>query len=133
MAKGKKTGGRDFKPGVSGNPGGAIKLPEDIKQARKLTRVELERILNRFVYMTKQEIIDIARDPKTTGLELMIASLVSKATNEGDYKRISFILDRLGFIVAQKMEHSGDIGNPRVVVTVPSNGREATKKKVNGK
>jgi len=112
MAKGKKTGGRNFKKGVSGNPGGATKIPEDLKEARKFTRIEMERVLNRYIHMTKSEIIRAAQDPMTPALELMIASLISKGTNEGDYRRISFLLDRLGFVVTQDVRVSGGEGGP---------------------
>lgn len=35
MAKGKKTGGKNFQKGKSGNPGGRPALPDDLKAARK--------------------------------------------------------------------------------------------------
>ena len=114
-----------FKPGQSGNPKGRAKTPPDILHARQITRNELERVLNRYIYMTKSEIIRAAQDPETPALELMIASLISKGTNEGDYKRVSFLLDRLGFIVAQKIEHTGgDGGAIKIEYT------EAQKKKI---
>ena len=112
MAKGKKTGGRDFKPGESGNPKGAQAIPTDLKQARQLTRLELERVLNRYIHMTKAEIVKAAQNPDTPAIELMVASLISRATNEGDHKRISFLLDRLVGTVAQTVRVSGDDGGP---------------------
>ena len=45
--------------------------------------------------------------PGTTGLELMIAGLIQKGIDEGDYKCISFILDRLGFAITNPIEVSG--------------------------
>lgn len=99
-----------FKPGQSGNPKGRAKTPPDILEARQMSRHELERILNRYIRMTKAEIIKAAQDPNTPALELMIASLISKGTNEGDYRRISFLLDRLGFVVTQKVEVGGPDG-----------------------
>ena len=101
-----------FKPGQSGNPKGRAKIPPDILEARQMSRHELERILNRYIFMTKAEIIKAAQDPNTPALELMIASLISKGTNEGDYRRISFLLDRLGFVVTQKVEVMGEGGGP---------------------
>lgn len=114
--KGRKTGGRNFKPGQSGNPSGAVAVPEDIKEARKLTRFELERILNKYLYMNAIQIEASARNPETTGLELMMASLVSKATLEGDYKRMAFILDRLGFVVTQNVNVQGEMTHSIVAV-----------------
>ena len=101
-----------FQPGQSGNPLGRAKTPPDILEARQMSRNDLERILNRYMRMTKAEIIKSAQDSNTPALELMIASLISKGTNEGDYKRISFLLDRLGFVVTQKVEVGGTDGAP---------------------
>lgn len=129
MAKGKKTGGRDFKPGESGNPHGAHPLPPELKSARQLTRIQLELLINRYVHMTKAEIIEASKAPNTTALELMIASLISRATNEGDYKRIAFLLDRLGFVVTQKFEHGGVDGKP-ISITLTTEEKRAKLKRI---
>ena len=116
-----------FKPGKSGNPSGRPAIPPDILKARSLSRFELERILNKYIHMTKSEVIKAAQDPSTTALELMIASLISKGTNEGDYKRISFLLDRLGFVVTQKIEHMGKDGGDITVAFSTDQKRKAAK------
>ena len=95
MAKGVKTGGRDFEPGQSGNPAGRTPLPEDIKQGRKLNRIELERVLNELIYLTPKEIKARVSSPETPAIEVLAGMIIAKAIQSGDYLRFNFILDRL--------------------------------------
>jgi hypothetical protein len=105
MAKGKKTGGRDIQKGQVLNPRGPHTLPPDIKEARKLTRTEFERLVNKFMHMTQDEIVASANDPKTVGIELMIGSIVHKAVVQGDQKRLDFLLDRIFGKMIQPLAH----------------------------
>jgi hypothetical protein len=93
MEKTRKPG--TFKPGVSGNPTGKPKLPQDVRDAQRLTTIEFTRIVNKYLSMTKDELKAMASHPDTKVLSLMIASLVSKAVLEGDDRRMGFLLDRI--------------------------------------
>jgi len=84
-----------FKPGVSGNPAGRPKIPDDIKQAKRLNKLEVERLMNKFMAMTKDEISQSINDPTTPALEIMIGSIIAKAVSHGDPVRLNFLLDRL--------------------------------------
>lgn len=84
-----------FKPGQSGNPNGRPKLPDDIRQIRKVNKTEIERVMNKFLSMTKSEISQLVNDQDTPALEIMLASIIVKATTHGDHQRLNFILDRL--------------------------------------
>lgn len=95
MAKGIKTGGRDFKKGESGNPKGPPKVPEDIREARKLNQITFERIANKYLFSNKSEITKSSSDPNTPVIELMISSIIHKAVVEGDERRLEFLLSRL--------------------------------------
>jgi hypothetical protein len=44
VAKGKKTGGRDFLPGQSGNPGGREPMTEGERLVRKLTKAQFKEV-----------------------------------------------------------------------------------------
>lgn len=90
----RKTGGRDFKPGQSGNPNGRPMLPADVKQLRELTAIEFTRVVNKYLEMTKSQITEAVQDPKTPALELMVATIMHKAVVGGDHYRLGFILDR---------------------------------------
>lgn len=87
--------GRPWKPGQSGNPGGAKPVPLDVKAARSLTIIEFTRIVNVLLYMTREEIQKVAADPKTPAMEVMIASILGKAITGADYMRANFLLDRI--------------------------------------
>ncbi len=94
MAKGKKTGGRDFTPGHPGM-GGRPPVPQDLKDARRLNRPEVERIINKYMNMSAQEINTAIRDGSLPMRELVMAKLIAMAFNEGDVRRVDFLLNRL--------------------------------------
>jgi hypothetical protein len=125
VAKGRKTGGRNFQPGQSGNPKGAPNVPEDVKAIRRLTRSELDRLFNKFIFMTKTEIQRAVMDPAAPSLELWISSVIHKGVVEGDDRRMNSVFDRLLGKVKDHVEHSTKDGAPLVILTMPRNGREA--------
>lgn len=94
MGKGRGPG-RPFEKGKTGNPKGRPQLPIDLKQARTVTKLELERILNRFLTMTAQELAAAMTDPRTTVLEAIVLTIATKALQGGDQVRLNFLLDRL--------------------------------------
>jgi hypothetical protein len=95
MAIGKKTGGRDFKPGQVANPNGRPIVPEEIKELRKLNRSEIEQLISDFMRKPLHELQAMSKNPATTALDRMIASVVEQAVFRGDHKRLNFLLDRL--------------------------------------
>lgn len=94
IAIGKKTGGRDFKPGQSGNPKGRPPVPPDLLAARKVNQFEFERIVNRLLFMSRAELLRVAKDPETPALECMLAKHVRIAAITGDWRRIEAICGR---------------------------------------
>ncbi len=83
-----------FKPGKSGNEGGRPKLPEDIKQIRKISQFEFERIINKYLFMTDDEFsADVAR-PEITKFERAISGVLSKAIRKQDERTLEWILAR---------------------------------------
>ncbi len=93
-----------FKPGQSGNPGGQAKLPDDIKEARKLNQIELERTVNKFLFADREALHAVIKAPETPMLELMVASIMAKAAQNGDQVRLEFILCRLIGKVQDRIE-----------------------------
>ena len=104
IAKGKKTGGNNFKPGQSGNPAGRTPLPEDIKKARKLNQKELERSVNKFLYMTSEEIFEACKSDDATMFDKIIGSIITAAVDKSDHTRLEFILNRMIGKVQDKLQ-----------------------------
>ncbi len=115
MANGFKSGGRDFSPGESGNPNGRPALPEDLNDARRLNKSELERILNESIHLTAEELGARIKAPTTTSLELIVLKIIAAAVNRGDERRLGFLLDRLVGPVPKKVQLGGDAENPSPV------------------
>ena len=108
MAKGFKTGGRDFVKGVVTNPKGRPKVSSQLKEIKQLNATRLAELLNEFINMDKEALIAKSKDPSTTVFELIICSILKNAYDKGDQQRINFILDRLVGKVKDQVEHSGD-------------------------
>lgn len=123
MARGKKTGGRPFPKGNKLSPG-RPRLPPEIKEGRKLNQAELERVINKLVYLEKSELNHVIKEPSTPVIELIAAQILLKASEQGDHTRLDFILTRMLGRVKEKMELSAHvIAGPQVVLTLPANGR----------
>jgi hypothetical protein len=105
MAKGFKSGGRDFQPGQSGNPNGRPPLPDEVKKARKISSAEFIRVATVMMNLTKDEIIAKVKNPETPALELIVASILAKGIELGDDKRLNMLLDRTIGKVTDKVEH----------------------------
>jgi len=93
-----------FKPGQSGNPGGKAKVPDDIKEARKLTQLDLERVINSLLYITKEALQAKIKDPQTPMIEMIAASIMAQAAVKGDHMRLDFILQRMIGKVKDQLE-----------------------------
>jgi len=108
MAKGFKTGGKDFVKGVVTNPKGRPKVSSQLKEIKQLNATRLAELLNEFINMDKEALIAKSKNPSTTVFELIICSILKNAYDKGDQQRINFILDRLVGKVKDQVEHSGD-------------------------
>lgn len=84
-----------FKKGQSGNPAGPKPLPQDLKEARKLTHYEFERLANKYLGMTISEIEPLMKATDLPMLDLMIASCIYRGIKEGSTKHLDFLLNRL--------------------------------------
>ena len=61
MAKGTKTGGRDWKQEKSSNPSGRPKLPEEVREMRKLTIERITTVFLKYLSMTMLEMLTIIK------------------------------------------------------------------------
>lgn len=94
MAKGRKTGGRNFKPGNNENPlGGAAHCPE-LKRLRRATREEIAEIGTMIVDCNRAKLIAIRDDPNSTVLKVWMASIAIRGINKGDPYAMDALLNR---------------------------------------
>ena len=82
MARGYKTGGRDWRPGQSGNPAGRQKKrPFEIRLQRALFSAKWERLLYEFVLeRTPRELEAVVSDPDRLTIERAIARYALECT-----------------------------------------------------
>ena len=95
MAKGNKTGGRNFTKGTSGNPCGRPKIPDDIKELNNFNSVEFARICNDMFYMKSDDLEKVLQDRDEQVIRKIVAKTLKEALKTGDPKRVEFFLNRL--------------------------------------
>ena len=105
MAKGKKTGGKDFKAGNCANPKGRDPVPSDVKAAKKLNTNQLILIFNKLIHMTEFELRAHLKNVETPKFERVVCEILNEAELKGDHYRLDFILNRLIGKVTEKVEH----------------------------
>jgi hypothetical protein len=102
MAKGRKTGGRDFAPG---DPrAGRKPIPEDVKAIRKLTILEFQRLINKYLWLSEEGLQVAMQDPACSMLEKLVASVIAKGISQGDPMRMEALVTRLVGKVTDKVE-----------------------------
>ena len=83
-----------FKPGVVSNPGGRPKLPDDIKEARKVSQFEFERIVNRYLFIPPAEIKEDLERKDATAFEHLLGGIIHKAIVKRDERKAEWLLSR---------------------------------------
>jgi hypothetical protein len=83
MAKGKKTGGRDFKPGQSGNPLGSRLHNPAWKAARRMTYDELASLLTFVANATPDELKESIANPETPVLHAAVMKCFAGVIKSG--------------------------------------------------
>lgn len=81
------SGLKPFVKGQSGNPGG---MPKGI-----VSHAQVKAIVGRFWALNRTELQAIVDNPKSSMGEIAVAAVLVKAANDGDYSRLSFLLDRM--------------------------------------
>lgn len=85
-----------WKPGQSGNPGGQRKSV--------LTGNDVEVMIQKLMLLTKEQLLDVAREGGTSVLEMTVASIIAKAIEEGDQSRLEALLARAIGKLAEKVK-----------------------------
>lgn len=81
-----------FKAGQSGNPGGAPKLPPELREARRNNMSSLIKLIHAYVGMSEEQAKDRLNGPDCLQIEEMIQGQINKA-KEGDSRSFQFIIE----------------------------------------
>lgn len=130
MSIGRKTGGKDFLPGQSGNPAGRPPIPEEVKEYKKINQVKFIEMVNKYMFMDRASLLAMQKSPNTKAIDLMIIALIIKTVNQGDYSRLNFLLDRTIGKVVEKIEHFGKDGGPIQTQEISPEERAARKVRI---
>lgn len=118
MAKGFKSGGKDFEKGVSGNPKGTPGLPAEVRKVRKLTHEEISQMGTMLLEQDINQIIKISEDLTQPVLRVWIARMIRKGIATKDTAYFNAVLDRIAGRIPTKMELTGSGGGPLSLVNV---------------
>jgi hypothetical protein len=95
--------GRPFPPGTSGNPDGGKRHDPVKKRIKKLTSVELEKILNNLLMIDPKN-LDAFQKEDPLLLKTWIASVAATGIKKGDPSALFALLDRLIGKVTDKVQ-----------------------------
>lgn len=103
---GVKTGGKDFGPD---NPPpkspGAPKLPEAVRDLRKLTVEEVELMISTLLTATESEIEAVKEDPATPVIKKIVCNVLGRTYETGSMGQFDMLLNRVIGKVKEKIEH----------------------------
>ena len=108
MAKGKKTGGRDFEPGKPGGPGRPPLLPE-ARGLPKFDKASLSRFLNEAFMSTEEESLAITDDKSQPVIRRWVHSMALKGFSLADTSKFDALLNRIVGKVKDEVESTGQI------------------------
>jgi hypothetical protein len=116
-----------WKKGQSGNPLGGQKHDPVLREIRNLTKKELVDIGNLIIKGDLPALKKLANAKKDVpGLTMWIASVCVKGIERGDVAALDILLNRLVGKVKDETLMTAEISAaPQIIVTLPSNGREA--------
>lgn len=114
-----------WKPGQSGNPAGKPPDTPEMKAVKQLTKAQLAEIGTFIITGDRDALQGIMERDDETILRKMVASVCLKVIAKGDMAALDVLLNRLVGKVKDEIEHSGNGAHARVIVSLPSNGREA--------
>jgi hypothetical protein len=93
--KRKKTGGKDFKPGQSGNANGRPKLDPMVKQLKRFTADQLEELVSSLLTSTEADVVAMREDTGAPYIKRIMAQILEKTFEGGNIGALDMVLNRL--------------------------------------
>ncbi len=103
MAKGKKTGGRDFKPGQITNPKGRPKDAVTIRQLKRAFNhnfVQMAEVFKKYTFLSALEFNKVVKESQTKAgqkkysmVELIAIKFLGEAFKRGHSKKLELVID----------------------------------------
>ena len=90
MAKGKKTGGKNFEPGVSNNPSGRPALPVWVREAKKLTAESFLLCLHEMHDLPHETLEEISKDKSLPIKSIIMANWLLGSTTQDNERQNLF-------------------------------------------
>ncbi len=112
MAKGKKTGGRNFAKGAVSNPRGGAALSPMTRAIRKVTIDHIEEVADIILDNNLEKLKALANDPTTTVLKVWLAKAAAEGIRKGDLHSLEAILNRVLGRPREFHEITGAAGGP---------------------
>lgn len=110
MAKGRKTGGKDWLKGKPGGPGRKPLLPE-IKDLPAFDKPTFNRYLNEAVNATDEESRIVINDSEAPRIRKWLHAICIKGNREGDMSKLDALLNRAIGKVKEEVSIGGSNGN----------------------
>ena len=117
MAKGKKTGGRDFKKGSSGNPRGGAAHNQELKAVRRMSQTDVAEVGRLILEGNLGKLQAVKDDHDASVLKVWFCSVAIKAISRGDAHALSVILDRIVGKVPAEMNLTGTLEQNHTVAS----------------
>jgi hypothetical protein len=110
MAKGKKTGGKNFALGNKANPKGGGAISPETRIIRKITTENLKEIADVILDGNIEKLKEIITDPNSSVLKVWLAKAAATAIQKGDLGPLDTILNRSIGKVKDNINHSTSDG-----------------------
>ena len=81
-------------------------IPDDLKEVKKITQDEAERLITRMMSLTASDLVALIKDPQTPAMHGIIGNIILKGLQGGDTQRMEFLFNRTIGRVLDKVQVS---------------------------
>lgn len=120
MAAGRKTGGKNFVKGQSGNPNGRPALPPELRKKRKLSYADYIDSIQFFATADKAEVEQAVQDESVPFYKHLIAIVLWQAKITGNMTQYFQLIDRL----FGKTKESVDVSIKKPTMLIKTDGTQ---------